>query len=266
MTITGQTAIVTGAANGVGLAIAARFAEAGARVVLMDLDEEHLTDATAKLTNDGLDAIAVAGDVRERLTIANLISATIDAFDRIDILVNASRQVSYGDPLEMAPDELTELFDQNVGANLRLTQAVVKRLLKQREDAEDTTPAGAIVNVSSIAAARTRPELAGYSISCAALDQLTKSMAVSLARHRIRVNAVAIGSVMSASLRGAFQENEALRDQMVAATPIGRIGQPDEAAEAALFLASERANFVTGQILAVDGGRTLLDPMEMPAY
>jgi len=125
---------------------------------------------------------------------------------------------------------------------------------------------GAIVNLSSIAAQDCVPESIGYSVASAALDQLTRSLAVAYAPHNIRVNAVALGSIMSGSLQALVAEDEDLRDEVIAATPIGRIGEAVEAAQAALFLASPCASFITGQILAVDGGRSLLDRMSKLAY
>ncbi len=126
--------------------------------------------------------------------------------------------------------------------------------------------AGSIVNLSSIAARRTHPELLGYSISTAAQDQMTRSLAVALAPHRIRVNAVAFGSVMSNSLKTTLKEHREFRPDIEDHTPLGRIAAPGELAEAVQFLASEASGFMTGQILTLDGGRTLLDPVAAPAH
>jgi 7-alpha-hydroxysteroid dehydrogenase len=259
--IKGKTAIVTGAANGIGLAIAKHFAQQGANVMLADIDEDKL-DAECKTI--GLDrAQCFAGDLRQKLTIANLQSATIDAFERIDILVNASRQILPSNPLDAKEDSFEALFQQNVLTNLRLTQSVAKLMIKQAKADGDTTSKtiGAIVNLGSIASERTLPDMLAYSVSCAALNQLTRSMAVSLAKERIRVNAIAIGSVMSANLENAFLENDDLRDQMTKVTPLGRIADPGEVADVAQFLAANSAGFITGQVLNVDGGRTLIDPL-----
>lgn len=266
MPISGKSCIVTGAANGVGLAVARRFAAAGARVTMADMDEDNLDAQADALRDAGHEVQSFAGDLRQKLTIANLLSATKDAFDRIDVLINASRQVDYDPGRDFCPEMLGTLFDQNVGSNLRLTRAVVAKMIAQAEKEERTSNIGAVVNFSSIAAGRTLPNLAAFSVCSAALDQLTRSLAVSLADQGVRVNAVAIGSVMSASLRQRLNEDESLRDMIVEATPVGRIGEADEAAEAALFLASDAASFVTGQILAVDGGRSLLDPVTIAAH
>ncbi|ARE41358.1 7-alpha-hydroxysteroid dehydrogenase [Rhodovulum sp. P5] len=265
--ISGKTAIVTGAANGVGLAIARHFADRGANVMLADIDEPRLVDECGKDSEGEGNMRFFAGDLRERLTIANLLSATIDAFDRIDILVNASRQVVPSDPLDPDQDAVESLLQQNLMTALRLSQIVAKRMIRQAEqDALEEGTAGCIVNLSSIAARRTHPDLLGYSVSTAALDQLTRSMAVALAPHRIRVNGVAFGSVLSASLKDVLKEHADYRADIRDHTPLGRIAKPSEVAEAVQFLASEGAQFMTGQILTVDGGRTLLDPVHAPAH
>lgn len=262
--IAGKTAIVTGAAYGIGLAIARHFAELGANVMFADMDEKRLVDELGELAEDS-NVRYFAGDLRERLTIANLISATIDAFDQIDILVNGARQVAVSDPLSAEDDSMVEMLNQNLIPALRLSQQVASRMIRQSEDQEEGQ-AGAIINISSIAARRVNPQLMAYSISSAALDQLTRSMAVSLAPNRIRVNAVAIGSVMSNSLMAALRENRDYREDIEDHTPLGRIAAPTELVEAVQYLASESSGFVTGQVLTVDGGRTLLDPVAAPAH
>lgn len=262
--IEGKTAIVTGAANGIGLAIGRHFADKGANVVFADIDEARLKDEIGE-TSDDSNRRYFAGDLRERLTLANLLSATIDAFDRVDILVNASRQILPSDPLDIDDTSVETLLQQNLMASLRLSQLVARRMIKQGEN-QPEGQLGSIVNVSSIAARRAHPELLAYSVSTAALDQMTRSLAVALAPSRIRVNAVAFGSVMSASLKGALKDNSEFRAEIEDHTPMGRIAAPGELAEAAQFLASEGAGFVTGQIMTVDGGRTLLDPVATPAH
>ena len=261
--IAGKTAIVTGAARGVGLAIARQFVEAGANVVFVDMDEEALEREIGQLCSDTSPVRKFAGDLRERLTITNLLSFTAEAFDRIDILVNAARQMMTTDPLH--PDDLSveTLLDQNLFAALHLSQATAKRMMKQ---SRDDGPMGSIINLSSIAARCAHPDLLGYSISMAALEQMTRGLAVALAPKRIRVNAVAFGSVMSASLRTALKDHDDWRDEIIAHTPLGRIASPGEVSDAVQFLASDASSFVTGQIITVDGGRTLLDPAMVAAH
>ncbi|MFO7770039.1 MAG: SDR family oxidoreductase [Roseovarius gahaiensis] len=262
--ISGKTAIVTGGANGIGLAIGRHFADKGANVMFADMDEERLVKELGQ-NEDASNIRYFAGDLRERLTQANLLSATIDAFDKVDILVNACRQVMPSDALNPDDDAVEQLLQQNLMTSLRLSQMVAKRMIKQSEGKTEGN-AGAIVNLSSIAARRTHPDLMAYSVSTAALDQMTRSMAVALAPYRIRVNAVAFGSVMSASLKDTLREKKDYRADIEDHTPLGRIASPTELAEAVQYLASDGSGFMTGQIMTVDGGRCLLDPVAAPAH
>lgn len=264
--IAGKTAIVTGAANGVGLAIARHFVEQGANVMFADRDEARLKEELGSdIENENVRFFAA--DLREKLTIQNLLSATIDAFDEVNILVNASRQLLPSDPLSSKEDAVEELLQQNLLTSLRMSQCVAKRMIRQAEDKSDADAcAGSIINLSSIAARRAHPELLGYSVSCAALDQMTRSLAVALASHHIRVNAIAFGSVMSTSLKDTLKENADFRQDIKNHTPLSRIAKAREVAEAAQFLASDGASFMTGQVMTVDGGRTLLDPVAAPAH
>ncbi|WP_299551546.1 SDR family oxidoreductase [uncultured Tateyamaria sp.] len=263
--INGKTAIVTGAANGIGLAIARHFADRGANVMCADMDEKRLTDELGDVAEEG-NIRYFAGDLRQRLTIANLISATIDAFDQVDILVNASRQVMETDALDPEDKSVETLLEQNLMTALRLSQQVARRMIKQAKGNEDAACVGSIINLSSIAAHQTRPELLGYSIASAGLEQMTRSMALALAPKRIRVNAVAFGSVMSASLKASIGDHPDWRDEIEGRTPLHRIASPTELVDAVQFLASDGSGFMTGDVMTVDGGRSLLDPVEAPAH
>ncbi|WP_417243956.1 SDR family NAD(P)-dependent oxidoreductase [Celeribacter sp.] len=266
--IAGKTAIITGAANGVGLAIARHFEAQGANVMFADMDEEGLiAEVGDAAERDGAKVAYFAGDLREKLTIANLLSATVDAFDGVDILVNASRQVAQSDPLYAEDDYVEALLEQNLLTALRLTQQVAKWMIKRAEKDERTEGMlGSIVNLSSVAARRTQPEMLAFSISSAAVEQMTRSMAVALAPNRIRVNAVAFGSVLSASLSDVLSENPDYRDEILLGTPLARVAPASDVAETVQYLASEGSGFVTGQVLDVDGGRTLLDAVQAPTH
>lgn len=261
--IDGKTAIITGAANGIGLAIARHFADQGANVMFADMDEERLANEIGDNRDEG-NIRYFAGDLREKLTVTNLISATLDNFDQIDILVNASRQLLTTDAMDPDDPSIDRMFQQNLLTSLRISQCVAKRMIKQAEDGRAAC-AGSIVNISSIAARRTHPELLAYSMATAAADQMTRSLAVAYAPHRIRVNAVAFGSVMSGSLKESLKAHADYRDDIEGHTPMGRIAAPTELAEAVQYLASDAAGFVTGQILTIDGGRTLIDAVSAPA-
>lgn len=264
--VSGKTAIVTGAASGIGHAIARRFLDEGANVVLADQSEKRLKSACEGIA-DRENARLFTGDLREKLTVANLLSATIDAFDRMDILVNASREFTLTDPLDPADKTVDDALSQNLMVALRLSQAVARRMITQSEQDENRkAEAGTIINLSSLAAQRTQPELLAYSISTAAAEQMTRALAVALAPHRIRVNAIALGSVMSASLRDCLTEHPDYRDSIIRGTPLHRISTAAEVAEVAQFLASSASGFITGQVLNFDGGRSLLDPVQRPAH
>ncbi|MCY3994935.1 MAG: SDR family oxidoreductase [Rhodobacter sp.] len=266
--IAGKTAVVTGAANGVGLAIARHFADQKANVVFADLNEKQLArEVGEQARKEGSNIRCFVGDIRKKLSITNLLSATIDAFDRVDILVNACHHVMLSDPLDPDADAMPALIERNLMTSLRLTQAVAIRMIGQaEEDGRDRATAGSIVNVSSIASRRAHPRLLAYSVSCAALDQMTRSMAVALAPHRIRVNAVSFGSMMSASLQEALKEDRLGRSDIISHTPLGRIASAAEAAQAAQFLASGGSGFITGHTITVDGGRTLIDSVDAPVH
>lgn len=264
--ITGKTAIVTGAAKGLGLAVARHFQAKGCNVMFADIDETALDQQVGEEARAEGAVRMFAGDLREKLTLANLLSATIDAFDRVDILVNASRRWSQSDPLNPDEDGVENLWRENVLTSLRLSQLTARRMILQAEKAGTEGPIGTIINVSSIAANRTQPDLLAYSMASAAVEQMTRSMAVALAPKGIRVNAISFGSVMSASLQAALKEAPEGRDTIRAGTPLGRIAAPDELAETMQYLASDASGFLTGQVLTVDGGRSLLDRVDMSAF
>lgn len=265
--LSGKTAIVTGSAKGIGLAIARHFVDKGANVMFADMDEAKLEAEVGDEANAEGPVRMFSGDLREKLCITNLLSATVDAFDRIDILVNASRMMRLSDPLNIAGDAVEEMLQQNLMTSLRMSQMTAKRMIAQAERTVDFSgPVGVIVNLSSIAAYRTQPQLLGYSIACAALDQMTRSLAVALAPKGIRVNAVALGSVLSSSLQNALRDAPEERTLIEAGTPLGRIAPATELVEAVQFLASDASAFITGQILTVDGGRALVDAVRSSAH
>ncbi|WP_378944461.1 SDR family NAD(P)-dependent oxidoreductase [Paracoccus sp. R86501] len=261
MSVQGKVAIVTGAARGVGLAIARHLAERGASVMFADNDEAALNSVISDYDGEQTQVRRFAGNMSEKLCMANLLSATLDAFDRVDILVNGHRFVRDSDPLDTDMDQLEEMLRQNMLSGLRLSQMVAKRMIKQAEGEGPTAQTGAIVNISTLAARRPIPTMLGYSIACAAQEQATRGLALALAPHRIRVNGVSFSSLMSHELQCALKDDPEKRAQIIAGTPMGRIAPADELAEAVHYLVSDGARFVTGQILTVDGGRSLADPV-----
>jgi 7-alpha-hydroxysteroid dehydrogenase len=230
--------------------------------MLADTDTAALEETIEAIDAPAGEVASFAHATEDKLGVSNLIAAAISNFDRVDILVSDTRVSTPGDLFALSAEDFSTALNRNVRSVFLQSQLVARRMIQQRE--ADPDFAGAMVNISSIAAQRTVPELLAYSVSCAALDQLTRSLAAALAPHGIRVNAVALGAVMTANLRRALRERDELRDELVTVTPLGRIGETEEVAEAALFLASPGASFITGQVLAADGGRLVLDPLASP--
>jgi glucose 1-dehydrogenase len=251
MPLENRVAIVTGAARGIGQAIAARFVEEGARVVIADIDAQAGEDAAEVLRARGADAIAVGCNVGERLDIHNLLAATLDAYGAVDILVNNAGIVAKANFLDL--DE--ETFDRVMRVNLKGTflaaQAAARQMVLQVE--EGRAP-GSIINMSSINAVLAIPDQIPYVVSKGGISQLTKALALALAPHGIRVNAIGPGSIMTQMLESVAQDASARR-MVLSRTPLRRIGEPREIAGIAAFLASEDSSYVTGQTIYADGGR-----------
>ena len=250
MALDGKTAIVTGGASGIGRATVRRLLDEGARVVLADVDEDRGEAAAEELAEFG-EVRFVACDVGERLDVHNLVAATLDAFSDIDVLVNNAGIVHKADFLSITEADFDRVMRTNLKGAFLCGQAVARHMV-ERVDEGDAP--GAIVNVSSINAVFGLPDQVPYSVSKGGIGQLTKVMAIALARHGIRVNAVGPGSVMTDMLASVVDDPDA-RERILARTPIGRIGEPEEIAAAIAWLASDEASYVTGHTLFADGGR-----------
>ncbi len=257
----GKSVIVTGAARGVGLAVAERLIDEGARVMLTDLDEAKLKEVRAKLGEANARIARFTCDVSQKFGVNNLLAATLAAFDRIDAVITTTQDFERADPMTLSVEALDRVMASNVRAAFLLSRTAAERMLQRAEKAGEEQATGSIVHISSLSGQLPAPEIAAYAISCAALDQLTRSMAAALAPRGIRVNGVAPGGVMTENLLRSLGSAPELRQAILTGTPLGRIGEAQEAAEAALFLASDKASFITGQILTVDGGRSVLDPL-----
>ena len=250
MSLDGRTAIVTGGASGIGRAVARRLLDDGARVVIADNDEDR-GEETAEAMSEYGEVRFVACDVAERLDVHNLVAATLDAYSDIDVLVNNAGIVHKADFLELAEDDFDRVMAVNLKGAFLCGQAVARHMVDRV--AEGDSP-GAIVNVSSVNAVFGLPDQVPYSISKGGVAQLTKVMAIGLARHGIRVNAVGPGSVMTDMLASVVDDPDA-KDRILSRTPLGRIGEPSEIAAVVAWLASDEASYVTGQTVYADGGR-----------
>ncbi len=245
-----KTAIVTGAAHGIGLAIAERFVEEGMKVIVADVDDSAGQDVVERLSTVG-EATYVHCDVSDRLDVRNLLAKSLEAYGEIDVLVANAGIVHTADFLEIEEAD----FDRVIGVNLKgvfLTcQAVAKHMVERVEAGEKP---GTIITMSSVNAELAIPNQAPYVASKGGVRQLTKVMALSLAKHGIRVNAIGPGTIMTKLVEDVLADDD-IRQRMMTRTPIGRIGEASEIASIAAFLASEQASYITGQTLYADGGR-----------
>ncbi|MEQ8266816.1 MAG: glucose 1-dehydrogenase, partial [Parvibaculum sp.] len=253
-------AIVTGAANGIGRAIAHAYAKEGAKVVLADVAEEEGEKAAADIVAGGGEAVFRYCDVGERLDVRNLVCAATDAYDRVDILVNNAGVVSKGgDFLTLEEEEFDRVIRINLKGNFLVGQAVAQRMVAQIE--EGGAP-GTIINMSSINAVVAIPGQIAYSASKGGIKQLTEAMALALAPYGIRVNAIGPGTIQTA-MAGTVIDPKASH-AIISRTPLGRVGQPEEIASLAVFLASDGASYMTGQTVYADGGRLSLNYTALP--
>ncbi|MCV0394182.1 MAG: SDR family oxidoreductase [Rhizobiaceae bacterium] len=254
MNLKGKTAIVTGAAGGIGYAIADRFLREGVRVAIADVDTEKGGKAEKVLSSLG-EVHFVKADVSKKLDVHNMVASAIDALGDIDILVNNAGIVHGADFLELSEED----FDRVMGVNLKgafLTGQAVARLMVEK--VEKGGAPGAIINMSSVNAVFAIANQVPYSVSKGGVNQLTKVMALALAPHGIRVNAIGPGSIMTEML-ASVNADPAAAARVLSRTPMGRIGEPSEIASIAAFLASDEASYVTGQTIYADGGRLPLN-------
>lgn len=255
MSLENKTAIVTGAARGIGLACARRLAGDGVRVVLADVEEEIGTAASEELAAQGHEVRFMPCDVTERLDIRNLVTETVAAYGGIDILVNNAAIVAGAEFLDLAEEDFDRVLAVNLKGSFLVGQAVARQMVEQI--AAGGAP-GAIINMSSVNAVFVIPNQLPYSVSKGGVNQLTKAMALSLAPHGIRVNAIGPGSIMTDMLSTVVDDEEARRT-ILSRTPLGRIGEPEEIASIAAFLASDDSSYISGQTIYADGGRLPLN-------
>jgi glucose 1-dehydrogenase len=249
-----KVAIVTGGAKGIGLAIARRFASEGARVVIADVNEEAGSRAVEEIGALGA-ARFVRCDVGDRADVENLVASTVQTWGAVDVLANNAGIVHAADFLDVSEADFDRVLRVNLKGAFLVGQAAARQMVKQI--GQGGAP-GAIVNMSSVNAVFAIANQVPYSVSKGGINQLTKVMALALAPHGIRVNAIGPGSIMTDMLASVNSNPEA-KHRLLSRTPLGRIGDPSEIAAIAAFLASDDASYITGQTIYADGGRLPLN-------
>ncbi|WP_030775654.1 SDR family oxidoreductase [Streptomyces sp. NRRL S-920] len=241
--LAGRVALVTGASRGIGLAAAAALRERGARVVITSRSDERAKEAAAQLGDDVIGCGAHATDEEAARACVDL---TIDTYGRLDILVNnAGTNPAFGPVIDQDHARFAKTMDVNLWAPILWTSLAVKAWMGEH--------GGSVVNTASIGGLMVAQDVGIYHVSKAALIHLTKQLALELG-PKVRVNAIAPGVVRTRLAEALWQENEA---RVAAATPLGRIGEPEDLAEAVAFLAGDGARWITGETLVVDGGQLL---------
>lgn len=255
MRLKDKVAVVTGAAQGIGLAIAERFVAEGAKVLLADRNADLGEREARRLAREGGYASFVACDVGEANAGEFLVGAALKAHERIDVLVNNAAIIDNAQFLDLDVAE----FDRVLGINLRayfvIGQAAARQMVAQVKAGGQP---GSIVNMSSVQEHFGLPDHVAYSVAKGGVRQLTRAMAVALAPHGVRVNAIGPGTIATPLLKNVIV-NDDFRRRILSRTPLGRVGEPSEVASVAAFLASEDASYVTGETIYCDGGRIPLN-------
>jgi NAD(P)-dependent dehydrogenase (short-subunit alcohol dehydrogenase family) len=241
----GRVVVITGGAQGIGEACARRFASEGAQVVIADV-------ADGQALAQGLGASYLRCDVGSKADVDALVAAVVGVHGRIDVLVNNAGIFKAADFLDITETDFDEVLRVNLKGSFLMAQAVARAMVK-------TGTRGNLVNMSSVNGVLAIPNIASYNVSKGGINQLTRVMALALADHGIRVNAVAPGTIATELAAQAVLTSEAAKTKVLGRTPLKRLGEPSEVADVVVWLASDAASYVTGEIVTVDGGRMALN-------
>ena len=243
--LNGRTAVVIGGTSGIGRAIALGMAEAGADVICTSRRQEQVDTAAGEIEAKGRSTLRVTSDVSDKSSIENLLHECVAKFGNIDILVNSAGRTKREPTLDLDEETWNAILETNLTGTLRTCQVFGRHMIDKGY--------GRIINIASLSTYVSLFEVAAYSASKAAVASLTKSLAIEWAKHGVNVNAIAPGVFRTALNQKLLDESERGKE-FLTRTPMGRFGNVDELAGAAVFLASEAASFVTGEVLVVDGG------------
>lgn len=241
----GKVAVVIGGTSGIGRAIAHGLAEAGADVVATSRREEQVESACKEIEERGRRTLRICSDVSDKTSLQNLLDECVKTFGKVDILVNSAGRTKRAPTLDFDEEDWNAILETNLTGTLRACQVFGRQMLAQKY--------GRIINIASLSTFVSLFEVAAYSASKAAVASLTKSLAIEWAKHGVCVNAIAPG-VFKTDLNRELLESTERGKEFQIRTPMGRFGQVEELAGAAVFLASDAASYVTGEVLVVDGG------------
>lgn len=250
MRLDGKVCVITGAAQGIGAACAHRFAKEGAKVVVSDIQVDKGEAVVADIRDAGGDAVFVACDVSSKASCDDLMGSAVDAFDAVDILIANAAILVAKDFLDLTEEDWTNTLNVNLSGYFYVGQSAARQMVKQGR--------GSIINMSSINAVVAIPSVLPYTVCKGGVLQLTKSMALAMAPHGIRVNAVGPGTIAT-EMGKSMMADETARKRVLSRTPLGRPGEPDEIASVCVFLASDDASYITGETIYCDGGRLPLN-------
>ncbi|GGG93520.1 glucose 1-dehydrogenase [Silvibacterium dinghuense] len=245
LSLEGKTAVVVGGTSGLGLAISLGLADAGADVVASARRAEQVEAAAAEIEARGRKTLRQPSDVADRASLQKLLDATLAAFGKVDILVNCAGRIKRAPTLDFDETEWTAIVDTNLTGTLRACQIFGRHMLERGS--------GRIVNIASLNTFVALSEVAAYAASKAAVASLTRSLAVEWSKKGVVVNAIAPG-VFRTALNSDLLDNTPRGKELLMRTPMGRFGKTEEVVGAAVYLSSDAASFVSGQVLVVDGG------------
>jgi NAD(P)-dependent dehydrogenase (short-subunit alcohol dehydrogenase family) len=243
--LTSKTAVVIGGTSGIGRALALGLAQAGATVVPTGRREERVRSVAREIEAQGRKSLALASDVGNRPSLERLQEAVLKEFGHVDILINSAGTTKKTPTLDVSEEEWSQIFETNLTGMLRACQVFGRGMIARNY--------GRIINIASLASSRGFFQVAAYAASKAGVVSLTQTLAVEWAKHGVCVNAIAPG-VFRTDLNTALLDGTPRGQEFLLRTPMGRFGNIEELVGAAIFLASDAASFVTGQVLAVDGG------------